>query len=226
MSDRCNFSHWLALEGLRATPVRLAVLEILGEAPRALRAQEILELIRTRRRVNKVTVYRILEDFTRRGMVRKLSLEGRVNHFELACEHHPPHPHFQCQTCREVQCLEPVALNRVWTELRGPVGNRADHIDIQSGRSLSQMPGYGVKQPSCLRPRPKTGFRLRGFILQALSGCLGSGAPDRPGRGRAPRRQAPGGRHHCAPGRLLPKNRRRSGPGPGADPPGRQPPRL
>jgi Fe2+ or Zn2+ uptake regulation protein len=42
MSDRCNFSQWLALEGLRATPVRLAVLEILGDAPRALRAQEIL----------------------------------------------------------------------------------------------------------------------------------------------------------------------------------------
>jgi zinc transport system substrate-binding protein len=31
------------------------------------------------------------------------------------------------------------------------------------------MPGYGVKQPSCLKPQPKTGFRLRGFILQA---CL------------------------------------------------------
>jgi Fur family transcriptional regulator, ferric uptake regulator len=131
MSDRCNFSHWLALEGLRATPVRLAVLEILGEASPALRAQEILEVIRVRRRVNKVTVYRILEDFTRRSMVRKLSLEGRVNHFELACEHHPPHPHFQCQTCREVQCLEPVALNRMWSELQGPVGNRADHIDIK-----------------------------------------------------------------------------------------------
>ncbi len=38
-----QFPRWLALEGLRATPVRLAVLEILGEAPRALRAQEILE---------------------------------------------------------------------------------------------------------------------------------------------------------------------------------------
>ena len=67
MSDRCNFPRWLALEGLRATPVRLAVLEILGEAPRALRAQEILETIRARRRVNKVTVYRILEDFTPPG---------------------------------------------------------------------------------------------------------------------------------------------------------------
>jgi Fur family ferric uptake transcriptional regulator len=131
MSDHCNFPDWLAGQGLRATPLRLMVLEILAKAPRTLRAQEILELIRTRRRVNKVTVYRILEDFTRRGLVRKLSLEGRVSHFELACEHHPPHPHFQCQTCREVQCLEPVALHKMWTELRGPVGNRADHIEIR-----------------------------------------------------------------------------------------------
>jgi Fur family ferric uptake transcriptional regulator len=131
MSDHCNFPQWLARQGLKVTPLRLAVLEILGNTPRALRAQEILEIIRSRRWVNKVTVYRILEDFTHRGMVRKLSLEGRVSHFELACEHHPPHPHFQCHSCREVQCLEPIALNRMWTELRGPVGNRADNIDIK-----------------------------------------------------------------------------------------------
>jgi Fur family ferric uptake transcriptional regulator len=131
MSDRCNFPQWLARQGLRLTPLRLGVLEILGESRRALRAGEILELIRARRRVNKVTVYRILEDFTRRGMVRRLPLEGRVCHYELACEHRPPHPHFQCQLCREIQCLEPVSLRRMWSELRGPVGNRADHIDIR-----------------------------------------------------------------------------------------------
>jgi len=111
--------------------VRLAILEILGATPRALRASEVLELIRARRRVNKVTVYRILDDFTRRGLLRRLSLEGRVSHYELACEHHPPHPHFQCRLCREIQCLEPVPLIRIWTELQGPLGNRADHIDIQ-----------------------------------------------------------------------------------------------
>ncbi len=131
MSDLCDFRQWLARQGLKLTAVRLAVLEILGAAPRAMQAKEILEAIRGRRRVNKVTVYRILEDFTQRGMVRRLSLDGRVSHYELACEHHPPHPHFQCQTCREVQCLEPVPLARVWAELQGPVGNRADHIDIR-----------------------------------------------------------------------------------------------
>jgi len=152
MSDHCNFPGWLALEGLRATPVRLAVLEILGEALRALRAQEILELIRTHRRVNKVTVYRILEDFTRRGMVRKLSLEGRVSHFELACEHHPPHPHFQCQTCREVQCLEPVTLNRMWTELRDPWAT-APIISISKWPVSAINAGAPPGQLSCIRCR-------------------------------------------------------------------------
>ena len=131
MSDYCDFRQWLAGQGLKLTAVRLAVLEILGVARRALRAGEILEAIRLKRRVNKVTVYRILEDFCRRGIVRRLSLEGRVSHYELACEHHPPHPHFQCSTCREIQCLDPAPLSRMWTELQGPLGNRADHIDIR-----------------------------------------------------------------------------------------------
>ena len=131
MSDRCDFRQWLRRLELRPTPVRLAVLETLGAAPRALRAQEILEAIRAQRRVNKVTVYRILEDFTRRGIIRRLALEGRVSHYELACEHRPPHPHFQCHTCREIQCLEPAPLAGLWAELQGPLGNRADHIDVR-----------------------------------------------------------------------------------------------
>ena len=131
MSDGCDFRQWLAGQGLKLTALRLAVLETLGAAPQALRAKEILMAIRAHRRVNKVTVYRILEDFTQRGMVRRLTLEGRVSHYELACEHHPPHPHFQCHDCREIQCLDPAPLARIWTELQGPVGNRADSIDVR-----------------------------------------------------------------------------------------------
>lgn len=35
------------------------------------------------------------------------------------------------------------------------------------------MPGHGVKQLRCLRPRPKSGFRLRGFILIACLAAWG-----------------------------------------------------
>ncbi len=56
-----------------------------------------------------------------------------MSHYELACEHHPPHPHFQCHACREIQCLDPAPITRMWTELQGPLGNRADDIDIRVG---------------------------------------------------------------------------------------------
>ena len=131
MSDLCDFPQLLAGQNVKPTALRLAVLEVLGAAPRALRAQEILEMIRTQRRVNKVTVYRILDDFTRRGLLRRLASGDRASFYELACEHHPPHPHFQCHHCGQVQCLEPGPLARMWTELQGPLGNRADRIDIR-----------------------------------------------------------------------------------------------
>ena len=131
MSDRCNFQAALVQCRLRPTPLRLKVLETLGAENRAWQAREVLEAIRSQRSVNKVTVYRILDDLVRLGLVRKLPAAGGVAHYELACEHHPPHPHFQCQACGELQCLEPVSLERLWRDLEGPVGNRVDRLEIR-----------------------------------------------------------------------------------------------
>ena len=105
MSDRFNFPAVLVRCRLRPTPLRLQVLKILGSEGRAWQAREVLDAIRARCRANKVTVYRILDDLVRLGLVRKLSAEGAAAHYELACEHHPPHPHFQCQACGELPGL-------------------------------------------------------------------------------------------------------------------------
>ncbi len=116
---------------MRCTDLRLAVLEVLGQAPRAMRANDVFREVQSRRGVNKVTVYRILQEFMRRGILRRLRVQGRAWRYELACEHHPPHPHFQCHTCGEVQCLDPVPLEGVWAELKGLLGNRADRVEIR-----------------------------------------------------------------------------------------------
>jgi len=131
MNDRCNFPEVLVRRLLRPTPLRLKVLETLESENRAWQAREILDAIRARRPVNKVSIYRILDDLVRLGLVRKLPSEGTAAYYELACEHHPPHPHFQCQTCGEVQCLEPVSLEHIWQELKGPVGNLVDRLEIR-----------------------------------------------------------------------------------------------
>jgi Fur family ferric uptake transcriptional regulator len=131
MGDGCDFEELLAHHGVRSTSLRMTLLEILGESARAMKAPEILREIKGRRPIDKVTVYRILEEFTRRGLLRRLSVDGRAYRYELACEHNPPHPHFQCSRCGEVQCLDPVSLDRVWTQLREPLGERADGIEIR-----------------------------------------------------------------------------------------------
>ncbi len=131
MPDLCDFSRVLQGLGVRRTALRLALLEALGSEARAFTAGELLGRIRQQRRVNKVTVYRLLEEFTGLGLVRRVPAEGKAARYELACEHHPPHPHFQCQDCGEVQCLEPVPLAEVWATLRGPLGNRADRLEIR-----------------------------------------------------------------------------------------------
>lgn len=131
MSDRCDFKKLMAAKGMRATPLRLEVLSVMSDSRHAMTAQEVLEAVMARGKVNRVTVYRILEDLIRVGIMRRLSLEGKSSRFELACEHHPPHPHFQCEKCGQVQCLEPVPMERLWSELRGPLGNEADRIEIR-----------------------------------------------------------------------------------------------
>ncbi len=131
MQECCDFRQLLISGGLRCTSVRLEILEILRSSPRPLQVKEIIEAIRAHRRVNKVTVYRALEELNGRKIIRRLLLESRACYFELACEHRPRHPHFFCHSCGEIQCLDPAPVTRMWTELQGPIGNRVNKIDIR-----------------------------------------------------------------------------------------------
>lgn len=132
MADPCNFPAVLSACHLRATPLRLRVLEILASENRPWPAREILAAVQKARPAHKVSIYRILEELQRRGLVRRVVLKGGVTYFELACEHHPPHPHFHCWNCGALQCLEPVPLERLWLELKGPLGNRVDQLEIKA----------------------------------------------------------------------------------------------
>jgi Fe2+ or Zn2+ uptake regulation protein len=80
MSELYDYKQLIIQHGFRLTAIRLAILEILGAARRAMTAPEILAELKNRRRADKVTVYRILEDFSLQGIIRKLAIGGRASY--------------------------------------------------------------------------------------------------------------------------------------------------
>ena len=97
--------------GLRLTPARVRVLELLGEAHRAMGAYEILDRLRAEGLGSQPpVVYRALDFLTGAGFVHKIE---RLNAYVACC--HPGAEHgacfLICSRCRKVAEIEDGALD-------------------------------------------------------------------------------------------------------------------
>ena len=98
--------------GLRATPARIATLQLLMESPSPLTHAEVAERL-TESGTDKATVFRNLNDMTERGLLRRTEVGDRVWRFEPVREGEEQssvHPHFLCVDCGSVSCMEDVQL--------------------------------------------------------------------------------------------------------------------
>lgn len=106
-----NVTEYIREKGLKATPVRLKVLEVLQSGHLA---YSHTEMEATFSKVDRITLYRVLKDFEEAGLVHKIiDMEG-VTRFAV-CKHSCPdtthsedHVHFNCQKCHKMFCLEKV----------------------------------------------------------------------------------------------------------------------
>jgi Fur family ferric uptake transcriptional regulator len=96
---------------LRRTNPRVAVLGALLGAERPLTQDQISAELEGKA-PDKVTIYRVLENFVRTGLVHRAFLHGRVWHFELAneCTEEQCHPHFTCTNCGDTHCFTGVSM--------------------------------------------------------------------------------------------------------------------
>jgi Fur family zinc uptake transcriptional regulator len=98
--------------GVRLTPQRRAVLDLLLTTDKPLGAYEILDLLRGKlTNTAPPTVYRALDFLLDQGLVHKLE----SLHAYVGC-HHPDHPHSSqfliCTHCGQVDELENQAINQ------------------------------------------------------------------------------------------------------------------
>ena len=110
MTFCCDPSDLLKKAGVDRTSHRVAVLGIIQSLSKVTCAKEILSEIRVNQPIDKVTLYRILELFVKKSILRRIISMNGTMCYEIICSLHlPVHPHFVCRKCGDVECLREFA---------------------------------------------------------------------------------------------------------------------
>lgn len=113
--------------GERLTAPRVRVLEALLAA-RAARSHQDIEKALGAARIDRVTLYRVLEWLVNKGLAHRIAGSDRIWRFSIAGEAHPSHAHFQCSHCGKVLCLDEPSARRIALQL--PRGCRPERVEL------------------------------------------------------------------------------------------------
>lgn len=112
LTDPDRLAHYrarLLSSGVRLTPQRFMVLEVLAAQPGHTTAERVLAGVQDRHPyVNKTTVYRTLELLTELGLVATIHAENNQYAYELV---DAPHHHLLCRHCGHEIELPDAALD-------------------------------------------------------------------------------------------------------------------
>lgn len=98
-----DYASLLREAGLRATPGRLALLDVLHKETRPLAVHQIEKKMHGS--VNQVTLYRALDALAASGIIARVNLEHDHAHFELVAGR-SHHHHAVCSDCGAVEDIE------------------------------------------------------------------------------------------------------------------------
>jgi len=92
-----DFTKELRLKGLKITPPRLAILEVFLKSKKH---ESIKTLSKKLKNIDIVTIYRNINSFEEKGILRKVGLYNDSVAYELNLEHHH---HIVCTKCNKIE---------------------------------------------------------------------------------------------------------------------------
>ena len=118
--------------GLRATPSRLAVLELLRTTDAPMSHGEVADRLAAQP-WDRATIYRNLTDLAEAKLVRRSDVGDHVWRFEARRAtqgeaHEVQHPHFVCTDCGTVECMPELEL--VAKKARAPRAVKQRQVEI------------------------------------------------------------------------------------------------
>jgi Fur family transcriptional regulator, ferric uptake regulator len=116
--------------GLRATPSRVAVLDLLQNIKQPISHAEVAARL-AGQAYDPATLYRNLMDLAEVGLARRTDIGDHIWRFELVGGDHDAakHPHFVCTECGTVECLPVMELSV--PRAKTPKAVRQRKIEVQ-----------------------------------------------------------------------------------------------
>lgn len=144
MSGKSSAADSIRALGARVTPMRRRVLELLRSSPEMLTHQEIAGHLGADVPVDRVTLYRVLDWLVEHELAHRTIDEARVFRYAAAggASGHGEHPHFRCDTCGGVFCLDtmPLAVPHL------PRGFRSSHVEVSIHGECSRCAPAAVRE--------------------------------------------------------------------------------
>jgi Fe2+ or Zn2+ uptake regulation protein len=111
-----NSRQLLSQSQLKTTPARLAVLDFLELAKTPLDADSIFVHLKTEHdRADKATIYRMLDTFVTKGLIKRVEFgEGKAR-YELSGEEHH---HLICDRCGKIEDISDCNISELEAEIQ------------------------------------------------------------------------------------------------------------
>ena len=105
--------------GLKKTPAREAVLKVLKNNKNPVDVEKLIEEVNKITIINQATVYRILDLYTKKGIVERVELGEGKYRYELQDKHHH---HLVCSKCGNIEDVEVEKLSEIESRIKDKKG--------------------------------------------------------------------------------------------------------
>jgi Fur family transcriptional regulator, ferric uptake regulator len=132
--DADRYIPRLRNNSLKVTPRRKAVIELFVKEKKYLGPLQIRKLLGTRHPVGLPSIYRILDELERAGILVKIAHRNRQLYYSLCGRPDDnDHHHFICRKCRKVEevpvCGFPAVARFIEKKLKGTVKYHSLHLE-------------------------------------------------------------------------------------------------
>ena len=113
----------------RATDIRIKVLAFLLAQSAAVSHQEIDSHFSKKDKIDRVTLYRVLDWLVEKDLVHKITGSGRALRYSANSNENNfhQHAHFKCNNCEKVVCLDDIKLQN---KFKVPSGYQIQQVEL------------------------------------------------------------------------------------------------